>query len=1045
MPIYLRLLCTALMTCCTTVAFALPSYTTVINKVAPIVGWSGDQTQAILFGIEHPDCASKIISYTAAQDYSLVAFIGGLKVTKQSVVGLKPMNAANCKQYNPPERAYAFIDSQGDKLLGKAAADSARDILKPLIAQQSTAINAEIAAIPYVGTILTNWDCGCDAAFDTNFAIEVFADTAVKDGIAIGKAAKAGNFGVVIEKLIDLAGAKVACELGSDLIGTGSIPVVSSVVSNACSGVLGSAVGWLKGAAGTVGQALGIIGYQHINTTDYYNQNWPQHRQGGANMASFHPGMALFNFEIPIYDGCYDYFSKSNMSNDTARQECDEQRARFSNEVVALQATMEEQARQSIGAAYDVKMDGWRANLVKACHVDDPNLANGKGLSQSCNQNGEAALIAGRPAAVAAWKSCQVPSNFSYDIDKCVTLGYQSVAQARGKAVAAVSSANVGFMMQQSIAKGAAAAQSKAKDDAIGNWLTQCPAGMAEKCAKSINDAYGVCQKHIELLPYSQGTPEFPNINRDPVKVKAILLQCNTLYANLVSDYTKIVSKQKLVSSNEKTCVPFNGNPQLSLQCKADLQITLDKCTGGLPKIGYLPNTVQTPPALEDCSNVIGVFIGKWTIDQQAKNLLLVAAHDATNVCKANGLPGCAELVQTKTTDCNASISKLANAVWPVSLSASNFDSSLSNFFASVKSCGGSLMRIATGFANGKEAEVLALKLYTKLCPPKSGKTNYPELCAAELLETIKNCAANGGLERSFDHPSPGKPLPVQPGAAAKLVEKQVEVCKPRLLAVIDKYQGQYTHKNLVVGKTPVAATGPATAAPTAPKLGHFAAPSEAGYPRAGGAPPQGAGGPAGAAALSFGGHMTTRPNGAGTGLRADIKPSIPQGAFDNTQPTQPRSTAAVPNAQMPALTASPRLKTEGANAGAVVAPVISFVPKPQPGIEKPAPRGGSTAPALAPVPATAPAKPTRPDPNLYMQQRRPLLEAPWLARCTSITCRGEVARLIGDRIREELAALGARVDPSDPRAVGRLYSDLDMATREPLNQALKKTDSRRP
>lgn len=103
----------------------------------------------------------------------------------------------------------------------------------------------------------------------------------------------------------------------------------------------------------------------------------------------------------------------------------------------------------------------------------------------------------------------------------------------------------------------------------------------------------------------------------------------------------------------------------------------------------------------------------------------------------------------------------------------------------------------------------------------------------------------------------------------------------------------------------------------------------------------------------------------------------------------------------------------------------------------------GISSPGTLAGPASSPpAKPGKPDPALYTQQRKPLLEAPWLSRCTSNACRNEVVRLIGNRISDELGALGARVNPADVRAIDALYGELDLKYREPLNLALKKSDA---
>lgn len=89
------------------------------------------------------------------------------------------MDLTSCKKLNAVERAYIFINEKGDQILGKSTADFLRKNLEEQIKNGKQELDAQIASIPYVGTILTNWDCGCDAAFQTNFQIEKLADKTV--------------------------------------------------------------------------------------------------------------------------------------------------------------------------------------------------------------------------------------------------------------------------------------------------------------------------------------------------------------------------------------------------------------------------------------------------------------------------------------------------------------------------------------------------------------------------------------------------------------------------------------------------------------------------------------------------------------------------------------------------------------------------------------------------------------------------------------------------------------------------------------------------
>lgn len=793
------------------VALAAPTYEVILEKIKPYLGWNQDQTKAIMFGISHPTCAGSIIGYTVAQDYSLVGFIGSLKVAKIQSLPIPPMNGETCKKYNPPQQAYTFIDNQGDKLLGKATADSVRALLKPLIEEGKSSITAEIAAIPYVGTIITNWDCGCDAAFETNFNVEVMADSVVADGIFIGKAAKAGDYATVIEKMIELAGPQIACELGAQLFGTGNIPIVSTIVSSACSNI-GKATGWVTGAASTVGQALGLIGYQHIPPEQYYNENWAQHRQGGAQVASFLGGDALFQFEVPIYDGCYDYFSKSNMSNSSATETCDKERAQFSDEVVAIQATLEQKAKLELANAYEIKMDGWRANYIKLCHIDDPNFANTKSLVQKCNEDVDAALKAGKSVAVDAWKSCQLPATFSYDIQKCVTTGYNSTGAARDKALTAVKAENAAYLSQKivdTIAKSSKEAQQKAMKDDLDPWFSQCPASLSDKCTANLKLAWTTCQNHIALIPSDYGGGEFKKQN--PATVSKILLQCQTLYSNLISDYTKFVTKTKSVSQIEPLCKQLTSKIKVVGACKADIQSTTDKCTGGLPKIGLLPNTIQSPLGQDDCTPLFSSFTNKWTSENAAKAKLDIPAKKATMACNTTGLSDCNVAVISQVQECKSKITKqFEDVVSVAAVGSTNLSKATGDLTAAASKCGELILKVPQKFSKGKETEILALQTFAKLCPPNIEKTNFADQCKNEIIKTINLCVSSGSssgknLSKSSaggSGSSNGGPL----GAPAQIVmsvqQEQVNDCKLKLQAVVDKYQDQYNHTKLAVGAT---------------------------------------------------------------------------------------------------------------------------------------------------------------------------------------------------------------------------------------------------
>ncbi|MDX1923031.1 MAG: hypothetical protein SFW65_07885 [Alphaproteobacteria bacterium] len=290
-----------------------PSWEDVLEKISPLLGLDNDQREATIFAIKHPVCASTIVAYTLEQDYSLVGFIGALKVTKlQSIPKLLPINGGNCKSYQPIQQAYQFIDRKGDEYLGKSKADFLRNLLADQISEGKSAVDSEISAIPYLGPILTNWDCECDAAFDSNFPSEKLVDQIVGTTISILKSIKDGNYGAALETMITTMGPKVACKLAEEYSGIGSIPIVSDVAAAACESVAGKVVGFVVSAGGALAEGLGLIGGDHIPFEQYYAQMFVPElgKDGYKDLAN------------TLYQKCYDYFEPTNLSASNSKKVC---------------------------------------------------------------------------------------------------------------------------------------------------------------------------------------------------------------------------------------------------------------------------------------------------------------------------------------------------------------------------------------------------------------------------------------------------------------------------------------------------------------------------------------------------------------------------------------------------------------------------------------------------------------------------------------------------------------------------------------------------
>lgn len=309
-------------------AIAAPSTDKVIDTIAKVMMLNKDQINAIKFTVKEPVCVGTIVAKTAAQDYALVGFIGALKVTKMDAIpGMPKMSGATCKAYNPLQQAFQVVDRVGDKLLGKAQADVLRGVLASQIAEGKSEIDAQIAAIPYVGTIIGNWNCACAAAFDTHSVVEDFLNDQVRVTVSVVQKFRAGDVGSAVSEMITGFGPEAGCKLGAELT-VGGIPVVSDIAAEACSSVLGAAVDWAVTAVGDGAEALGLVGGQHIPPDQYYQQMFALH-VGAPNYVSWGTNT--------LYPKCYDYFAKSNMANSTAKKVCAQLLDRYNKESIGNQ------------------------------------------------------------------------------------------------------------------------------------------------------------------------------------------------------------------------------------------------------------------------------------------------------------------------------------------------------------------------------------------------------------------------------------------------------------------------------------------------------------------------------------------------------------------------------------------------------------------------------------------------------------------------------------------------------------------------------------
>ena len=500
----------------------------VIEKVAGVlfVGPNAkNQIEAFKFALKSPACAEKIATSTTSQDYSIVGFVYTLKaykVTSSSIAQIPQMNdAATCMAYNPMQRLYAFVDSTAakygpDKLLpdgkgGQIAAGYLKQQIDEKIAQGKNQLDASIATIPVAGPILTNWNCECDAAFNTNLAEE----DALKNAFALAKNLKTAISKPDIPKLLEIMltiglSAEQVCKLGQDFVGTSNVPIVSTIVDKTCSGLLGKAAGWVVGAAGSAYNA--IVGTPHMPGPEYYSKYWAPQIPLGAQILSYAGATKWGEFLVPLYTSCYDYFTDSKwgadkMSPSSATETCKLHQQNFSDAVKNVEVPkMDNQGRLGIIATYDAKMPSWRKPWYEICNVTDIKVTD------TCKMKVQAAFDNGRAAAVGFWQVCKVAATSSFDFDKCAKMGYDKIANPFQKSEldSAVKEARASPKVGTSL-NNDGAVKYQANGYAL-MWVLKCQSKtciddnkvIAMNCAMGVNNLPGIVE----------GSSEFPSVSQ---------------------------------------------------------------------------------------------------------------------------------------------------------------------------------------------------------------------------------------------------------------------------------------------------------------------------------------------------------------------------------------------------------------------------------------------------------------------------------------------------------------------------------------------------
>lgn len=612
----------------------------------------------------------------------------------------------------------------------------------------------------------------------------------IKYGLELFQDITTGNYLGVLEKL----GATIGCAAAVMITG---VPVC------AMAELIANLAGAVADAAKEIYAFLEDLGtYAVVQPQDFYDIHWYPKVPLGVQINVFAPNWEdqskkFGDLTGPLYDVCYDFYKKNqNKTEGEATNICQWAQQKFVDEVNAEVAKLENNALALIVAAYDAKAVGWRKDWAPKCELSSGAAANIEMLIATCNQKVAAAIELGKTVmTVQLAKSCRIPDTLTYDTQNCAQSVYKNNKGVINALLAAVKDnqklesdfKNNPNSAEKALGKlGWLSAQFEKE---VGAWISLCKNNeLNTPCRNALQQAWNVCNAQIAKVP------PFKDIGPDPDKLQKVKSQCIISYNALISAYNKFSDKQSAMAALAYGC-PKDGQGSGALftlaseQCAKDVVAAKKNCSGGYPQItadffssGKLS---QSPPGLDDCSDWANTFNGKWGLDEKIRGSFITAALTATGACNASGLPGsgCTKAIVAKVDDCKAKITKQANEVLGVIPGVPAYQAELSkaanDLIAAGNVCVQAILKVPENYLKNNAADVLALQMYGKQCPPNSGKFDYAAPCKAELLKTIDDCT------RLAADPN------VRPGGT--LAEQQVADCKPKLQAVIDKYQKQYS------------------------------------------------------------------------------------------------------------------------------------------------------------------------------------------------------------------------------------------------------------
>jgi hypothetical protein len=336
--------------------------------------------------------------------------------------------------------------------------------------------------------------------------------------------------------------------------------------------------------------------------------------------------------------------------------------------------------------------------------------------------------------------------------------------------------------------KAALDAKQKTFQSAVGDaWSDKCPTthGLKTACTDRLMLAWEQCNAQFGNVPCTAETKNKDVCTLDAKWMEQTNKKCQQSYQDTVLGFQNMAKQISGMSSLKAACPAGGGDAKqqkAAARCNSDFADLVERCVGGPPTVtaGYFQNgkLSRSPEPLANCAGAQGYFSRKWAADDQYIGQVNAMYSTAAQACLKLGLPGCQEEVSKKTDACREQIHKDAlNLVAPAPLESTALTAGLNQLAKRALACVEALRTTPDKFAKGKEVQTLAIQQYAAQCPPRSTTQNWPKLCTDEILAVAQECAqASAGAPRV---------------AAAATPQQQLEACRPKLQAIVDRYKKQ--------------------------------------------------------------------------------------------------------------------------------------------------------------------------------------------------------------------------------------------------------------